>query len=106
LKFNGTADINLSAPTGGDYPGVLFFQDRNDTGYTHTINGSSTSTLQGAVYMPSSHVRMLGTGASAGGCLQLIADTIEFSGTSAFEHTCAGSGTNDALVVGSVALTL
>lgn len=106
IKFNGGAEINLTAPTSGTYSGVLFYQDRNDSGYQHVINGNSSSSFQGAMYFPSSEVKMLGSGSVAGGCLQLIADTIYFSGNSNFEHDCASAGTSEVSIVGGVSLTL
>lgn len=106
IKINGGAELNLSAPSSGYFSGVLFYQDRNDSGYQHVINGNSSSSFDGAMYFPSSEVKMLGSGAATGGCLQLIADTIYFSGTSSFEHNCATSGTTQIDIVGGVSLTL
>ena len=106
VQMNGTATINLEAPTTGKYSGILFFQDRLDSGYTHVINGDSTSTFEGALYFPASNATLNGSAASVGGCLQLIADTIKFAGDNLFEHDCSTSGTKQIDVSGAVALTL
>lgn len=106
LQFNGGAEINLSAPTSGDYSGVLFYQDRASSGLSNTINGNSSSSFQGAMYFPTSEVRMLGSGSVAGGCTQLIAYTIYFSGTSDFEHECDSAGTTQVNIAGAVDLVL
>lgn len=106
VTMNGTATINLTAPTSGTYSGIIFYGDRNDTGTSHKINGDSASSLEGAVYFPSGHVDVLGGGSTSGGCLQMIANTIEISGNSNLDHQCTSSGTTDATVPGDVHLTL
>jgi Flp pilus assembly protein TadG len=49
--------VNLTAPTGGTYSGILFFQDSGNTSQA-TIAGSSSynTTLQGTYYFPSAKV--------------------------------------------------
>lgn len=104
LKFNGDAEINLSAPTDGDYAGILLYQDRDVTGMQNVINGNASSSFNGAMYFPSSEVTMLGGGSMEGGCTQLIADLIYFSGSSNFSHNCDAAGTRQIDVVGAVSL--
>lgn len=56
MKLNSKATLNLTAPTSGPYLGILFFASRSSTGVTQQVNGSSSSVLQGAVYMPASPI--------------------------------------------------
>lgn len=93
MKLNSKATLNLTAPTSGPYSGILFFASRSSTGVTQQVNGSSSSVLQGAVYMPASPILLNGNSAATGGCTQAIGYTVTFSGNSTFGSTCAGSGT-------------
>ena len=45
VTINGGADIDLSAPTSGEYSGILFFQDRTSSGGPNTFNGNSSRPL-------------------------------------------------------------
>jgi hypothetical protein len=88
--FNGGATIQLSAPTTGAYAGMLLFGDRDAGGVTHRINGNSNSFFNGAIYAAASDVSMLGGGQVAGGCSQIVAQTITFSGNSQVGMDCTG----------------
>ncbi len=92
LTLNGTATINLRAPTSGPYAGLLFFGDRDGTSGTNIINGASGSTFDGAVYFSGSNVQYAGGAGSTGGCTQIIADTITFTGNSKVRSDCVAGG--------------
>lgn len=64
LTLNGTQAFNLSAPTTGADAGILFYQDRGNTSGA-TINGTQTSKLEGAIYIPSGQLTLNGTGSTA-----------------------------------------
>jgi hypothetical protein len=50
--------INLTAPTSGDYSGVLFFQDPQDTAAATLTGAQSWQTvLQGTYYFPTAAVK-------------------------------------------------
>lgn len=51
-------------------------------GTSFKINGGSTQTLTGALYLPKAAVFYAGTTGSINKCLQLIGDTITFTGNS------------------------
>ncbi|TNE42633.1 MAG: hypothetical protein EP347_00395 [Alphaproteobacteria bacterium] len=106
VTFNGSAEINLTASTTGDYAGILVYQDRNYSGLDNVINGNSNSTFTGAIYMPTNHVAMLGSGAADAGCFQLVADTIQLSGDSHFAYNCESTGVQEARVKGLVSIVL
>jgi Flp pilus assembly protein TadG len=89
VTFNGGATINLIAPTAADIAkgnnglnGILFYGDRNmPVGLNYKINGGSTQVLTGAIYLPEAAVFYAGN-TSANNCLQLIGDTVTFTGNS------------------------
>jgi len=92
LNIAGTASVQLSAPTSGTYAGILFFVDPDDPNATHIINGDSTSFFEGAIYAPSGHVEVAGSGSVGGGCTQVVANTIEFTGDAGMGTDCTGTG--------------
>lgn len=89
VTFNGGATINLIAPTAADIAkgnkglnGILFYGDRNmPVGLNYKINGGSNQVLTGAIYLPEAAVFYAGN-TSAANCLQLIGDTVTFTGNS------------------------
>ncbi|WP_281414356.1 TadE/TadG family type IV pilus assembly protein [Thalassovita aquimarina] len=105
VQYNGGADINLAAPTSGPTSGLLFWEskDNNSGTYTgtgdisHKFNGGSSMTLQGAIYMPASNVTFNGNSNAQNGCTQIVADTVELSGTSDLAVTCENAGTEEIL---------
>ncbi len=105
MVFNGTADLELSAPSSGDYAGMLIFGSRAATTMSHRINGDAGVTLDGAIYTPSSHLDFIGnTATSAVSCTQIIGDTIEFSGNGAIGITCQNTAGDDAHTGSNVVL--
>ena len=51
VQVNGLANVWLSAPNSGTYAGILFYQDPSDC-QAGTLNGTSSSAYQGALYFP------------------------------------------------------
>ncbi len=88
MSIECTVDFQVSAPTDGDYTGVLFWEDPDapewdfyspDERRFHFFGGNQTSVFGGAVYTPSSQVRWAGTGDSADWTM-VVADTIKVVG--------------------------
>ncbi|ACL58700.1 conserved hypothetical protein [Methylobacterium nodulans ORS 2060] len=104
LRLGGNAVLNLKAPTSGPFSGILFFGSRTSAGANQVVNGTSGSTLQGAVYMPGSDVLFTGNSASTGGCTQVIGRTVTFSGNSSLGSTCDNAGTKTILTSETVVL--
>jgi len=93
-QINGGAVINLVAPSTGPTAGIVLFGDRNMTvGTSFKLNGGSTQVFGGAVYLPRGVVEFAGGAASTNGCLQMVADTITFTGNANFSINCKGYGT-------------
>lgn len=93
VSINGTATLNLSAPTSGTYKGVLFFGDRNSVGGTiNKFNGTASSLLTGDIYFKSQAVDYSGNFSGIDGCTAIIADTISWSGNSTINQDCSAHG--------------
>jgi Flp pilus assembly protein TadG len=92
--INGGATVTLTAPTTGPTAGIVFFGDRRmPAGTAFKLNGGSTQVFGGAIYLPEAAVTFAGgSGTSAVGCTQLVADTITFNGNSNFALNCTGTG--------------
>ena len=96
ISFNGTADMDISAPTTGDYAGILFFGSRSATTMSHTINGDAGVVIDGAIYAPASHIDLIGNAAtSTVSCTQVIGDSIAFSGNGSIGIECSNTAGND-----------
>ncbi len=105
LRFNGTASVDLSAPTAGPYAGILIFGSRDATTASHTINGNFGSTIDGAIYAPASHLTLSGSAqTSMHGCTQFVTDTVTFSGSGTIDISCESTAGPTIEVPGSVTL--
>jgi Flp pilus assembly protein TadG len=91
VSMNGNATVNLTAPTTGDYAGILFFGDRTATA-SSSFNGTAQSSLVGALYLPKQNVSYLGDFTAPDGCTQVIADTIDWSGNATVKMDCSSHG--------------
>lgn len=104
LQINGNSKMHLSAPTTGPFAGLLFYGDRTQASAKNTINGDATSLLTGAIYFPSQEVDFLGNFSGSNGCMQVVSDTIYYTGSATFSTNCSGSGMKTIPVPGSVTL--
>ena len=77
ISLTGTASYNLVAPTTDPYKDLLFWQDRACTN-TMSFNGNGDN-VGGVIYVPTGEVQLSGT--SGLGSIQIIADTVDVSGT-------------------------
>ncbi len=94
VTINGGATVNLTAPTSGDYSGLIFFADRNaPTGTSYKFNGGSNQILGGALYAPKGAVQYSGGAVGSTACTQLIGDTVTFTGNAALAVDCSAYGT-------------
>ncbi|TGT70890.1 hypothetical protein EN802_21500 [bacterium M00.F.Ca.ET.159.01.1.1] len=104
VSINGNATVTLSAPTSGTYSGVLFYGDRTGTAAQSTFNGTADSLLTGAIYFPRQQVNYLGNFSGQGGCTQVVADTIQWSGNSTINQDCTSYGMGGITAAASVML--
>jgi Flp pilus assembly protein TadG len=98
-NFSGGANINLSAPTSGPTAGIVLFGDRNtpipptvNQYYTENLTGGLNQTLSGVTYFPKAAVNFAGNSSSFNGCAQIVADTVQLSGTSGLAVNCQSYG--------------
>lgn len=86
VTMNGNTDADLSAPTSGDYMGILFYQDpraiEDSTGNANKFNGGADLTLDGVVYFPSQGLTFTGGASASPACLQIIGKSVTFVGDS------------------------
>jgi hypothetical protein len=104
LNFSGTATFNVRAPTSGPYSGLLFFGDRTQSYGINLVRGTASSGFTGAMYFPSQEVNVTGNFSGSGGCMQLVADTIVYTGSATFSTNCASVGMESIPTPGAVAL--
>lgn len=81
VTWNGNYTIDLSAPTSGDFAGLLLYLPMTNDSRV-TLNGTSDSHFTGTILAPASEVRLLGTGDSESNHGQVIGYTIELGGNS------------------------
>ncbi len=92
--INGGATINLTAPTSGQMEGIALYADRNaPSGTALKLNGGSTQNFEGAIYAPTGEIMYAGGAMNNNTCLQLVADTITFTGNSGLANNCTKYGT-------------
>jgi hypothetical protein len=104
-RFNGTATIDVAAPTTGTYQGIAFMGDRSDTSAEHRFNGTANSLITGAIYTPASRLVLNGDFSGVDGCMQLVGSTIELLGNMHISTDCEGYGLKWAQVPGSVRMS-
>ena len=97
LDISSNQTTNITAPTSGAYAGVAFYQspDANPTALVNKINGTSNVHITGAVYFPSQEVDFQGdntTGGPNGGCTQIVASKVTFTGNATLGYDCDGTG--------------
>lgn len=89
--IGSNAIVNLTAPTAGPTAGIVFFGDRNmPVGTAFKMDGGTTQNLGGAIYLPKAALDYAGGSGASNGCTQIVADTLNWSGSSslAFNNNC------------------
>lgn len=98
VSIAGGSTMSLSAPTSGDYSGILFFQDSNapsSPSSSFDFTGGSNTELTGVIYVPNNDVNFNGGNSTDdNGCLQIVANTVTFNGNADLENQCTGLGLN------------
>lgn len=64
VALTGNVTVNLSAPTSGQYQGVLMYQDRADT-TSSSLTGGSGQALNGILYFPNALLHYAGGSSSS-----------------------------------------
>jgi Flp pilus assembly protein TadG len=102
LQINGTATVQLTAPTAAncgtysgistcDYKNMLFIQAANAAANNgNTINGTSASKYDGAMYFPNGKLTFNGTAGDMTKCAMVVARQVVFSGNSNLQNNTTG----------------
>ncbi len=81
ISISANAQVSLSAPSDGEMPGVLFYQDRNSpTNINHNFTGQATTSLQGILYFPNQDLMFSGGSATDPVPTIIVANTVHFTG--------------------------
>ncbi len=104
VDINGNATLSLSAPTSGDYRGVLFMGSRSNSNVGNTFNGTADSVMTGALYFPKQDVNYLGNFSGQNGCTQVVARTISWSGSTTVNVDCSALGLRPIVAGGLISL--
>lgn len=92
IAINGGAELDLTAPTEGEYEGLLMQYDQRKEGGDYFINGNSYSKFEGAFYFPRQHLTFNGNSEMETNCIQLVAYRLTFTGNTEITNTCPSSG--------------
>ena len=104
FAMNGSAFIELVAPTTGPYDGVCcsFFDPQVTPPNGYQINGTFSGGMTGAIYAPSAPLILSGTSAVGQGvgtleapCLQIVARTIDLQGAASLAVDCSNGRGDD-----------
>jgi len=98
VSMNSNAYLDITAPTTGTYANIAIYQDRRAStcnNFCDSINGSSTSLLQGAIYLPNQNVQVNGNSGFNTNCLQVVAWQLQFNGNATVSNTCSDGSTGN-----------
>ncbi|MEX1247163.1 MAG: pilus assembly protein TadG-related protein [Anaerolineales bacterium] len=80
VDLTGGGTFNLTAPTSGDYEGLLLFTSRTNT-EDIVITGGSASTFGGTIYSPAGILKLSGGSGSLSLDAQVIVNKLQISGS-------------------------
>ena len=84
--------MNLTAPTAGTYAGMVMLGARDmKAGTNFNFTGQAEMKIMGAIYMPRVDV-MIRARTETNGCMQIVADRVQFGGDTTFETNCSMYG--------------
>ena len=96
IKMNGNATIQLSAPTSGTYQSMLFIQSSSASANNgNTINGNSSSSFDGAIYLPNGQAQFTGSTGATTKCAMVVARQVQFSGNANLQNNTTGCTANE-----------
>lgn len=88
LLIHGGATFDITPSLLGDWAGFSIVAEHGNT-ESAVINGNSSSSLTGIVYMPDTgEIQYSGNGATGGECIRIIAQEITLTGNSYFKMDC------------------
>ena len=94
-SIGSNANVTLTAPNSGPTKGIVMYGDRNmPVGTSFNLTGGGTQNFNGAIDLPKAALNFSGGNGTSTSCTQIIADTINFSGTSNLQVNCGALGTS------------
>lgn len=87
VKVNGTASLDLSGPTSGDYQGMVFVAAQ-DNDSSMTFNGTGSTNVDGIIYSAKGQVSFSGNSSTGSNCMRIVADTVDLNGNNTFSSDC------------------
>ena len=81
VTMAGGATVGLTAPSSGNWQGILFFQARGNA-TASTLVGGTTQQMNGALYFPSAQLTYSGGSSVVATATTIIADTLRLNGNS------------------------
>lgn len=94
VTINAGAHVTMSPPTSGTYKDIVIYQDRRASycANCNKINGDATSSIEGAIYMPTQEIQMNGNSGMSTACVQMVGWQVQFSGNTTITNTCPSGG--------------
>jgi hypothetical protein len=90
FNMNGQARLTLKAPTTGPYADIAIYRDDDRlTMDTQHINGGNEINIEGAIYMPKTHLWINGSSDLTSSCLQIVSQRITFKGNMNLTNSCS-----------------
>ncbi len=98
-NITGGSNTNFSAPTSGDYAGMLFMTDRTvyNTKQNH-IGGHSNTVIDGTIYMPGTPLVYNGGSTGTGNYTLMVASTLEVGGGSVINSNYGGLPAGESII--------
>ena len=104
VRINGSATIDLSAPGGGPFKGLLIFLPMDNDNLV-ILNGNADSRFRGTILAPASLIRLAGNDSAYGFHSQIIGYTIEITGNSQMRVLYLDSQNYDAIISPSLEIS-
>lgn len=105
FEFTSTSVVDITAPTTGEYAGILIFEDPNAHStdgsgdpFTNFLYGGATLDLKGAIYTPSRKTEFTGGATTPSDCLYIVARVVTVTGNAQIDNdptVCSGLGLDD-----------
>jgi hypothetical protein len=92
IKLSGNGSFSLTAPTSGEYAGIVIFQPSANT-RAISLSGNAAAGLTGTIYAPAALLYVSGN-ASVNGAL--VVSELSLSGNAASTQTAAGTNADNA----------
>ena len=92
---NGGGKLSLTAPTSGDYEGIVIFRERTASSAANKeikLNGGADLFLQGSIYGKNTDFWIGGNASLNAQCIQIVGRKLEFKGGGHIQNNCAGTG--------------